>query len=167
MGIALRAAAAAAGALFAGGVAVYAGTGPFEDRTTRNDDGEIVASGGLGAFALELGDCINGVTTGSFEVASVEGVPCDEPHEAEVYAIWELENGDDEEYSAFSVMRHAADGCLDRWPAAIGTDYEQDKELDFDLLGPSPSSWSVGDREVTCLVMPISGEPLIGSRRIA
>lgn len=147
------------GALAVGGVAIFAGTGGFDDETTRNDRGEIIESGGLGAFAMQIGDCVQ-VPVAS-QVESLEAVPCTEPHDAQVYAKFDV--GEDDKYVKSSVDDQADEGCYERWRSAIGTVYEDDMELDIELLTPTSESWSGGDREVVCMVVSIDGAPLRGS----
>jgi hypothetical protein len=149
-----------AGATVAGGVAVFAGTGAFDDGTTRNDAGQIEEAGGLGAFVLRVGDCVQ--LPDEMEVVSVEGVPCSTPHDAEVYARFDLPELDS--FDADEVGALSDEGCFDRWSDAIGTVYEDDPDLDYTLLEPTAESWTEGDREVSCLVTSVDGDPLTGSQ---
>ena len=71
------------------GVAVFGGVSAFGDDTTRNDQNEIIESGGLGAFAIEVGDCLN-LPSELNEVESVEGIPCSQAHSAQAYAVFDL-----------------------------------------------------------------------------
>ena len=47
-----------AGAVVAG-VAIFAGVGAYQDDTVRDETGAIVEGGGLGAFVIRTGDCLN------------------------------------------------------------------------------------------------------------
>ena len=76
-----------AGAVVAG-VAVFAGVGAFQDDTVRDSTGAIVESGGFGAFVIESGDCLN-LPDGDL-VQSVEGLPCSQAHDAEVYGMFDM-----------------------------------------------------------------------------
>ena len=159
----------------AGITAVVAGTGSFDDNTERNDNGEIIDGGGLGAFRVEIGDCINlpdeaaigtDPTAEATEVVSVEGVPCDESHDAQAYAKFDIT--DLTVYSEWAAGRRADEGCVDRWTAAIGTNFWQDQELTIYTLFPSDESWRLlFDRNVTCFLTAIDGTPLVGSRLVA
>lgn len=148
------------GALAVGGVAIFAGTGGFDDNTTRNDQGEIVEPGGLGAFTMRVGDCVQ--VPAEEMVESMEAVPCAEPHDAQVFAKFDV--ADAPEYGQSRVDDEAGQGCYERWSSAIGTVYEEDAELDIQLLTPTSESWGEGDREVVCMVVSIDGLPLRGSR---
>ena len=147
-----------------GGVAIFAGTGAFDDETTRTEDGHIVESGGLGAFAMRVGDCVQLPDENSDQVASVEGVPCTEAHDAQVYAEFDLATAgfpSDADMDALGVQ-----GCTERWAAAIGSAYEADTAFDFTFFSPTETSWAEDDREVTCMVISVDGSPLIGSKLV-
>jgi hypothetical protein len=51
----------------------------------RDDTGTITEGGELDVFSLSVGDCFGSTTEDA--VASVEAVPCSEPHESEVFAL--------------------------------------------------------------------------------
>ena len=71
-----------------GAVAIFGGAGLFDDDTVRGDSGEIIEGGGLGVFVMQDGDCFN-LPDGD-SVVSIEGVPCGDPHDAEVFAPRQL-----------------------------------------------------------------------------
>ncbi|MDA3040977.1 MAG: hypothetical protein O3C27_15900 [Actinomycetota bacterium] len=73
------------------GIAVFGGANAFDANTTRDESGEIVEAGGLGVFAMEVGDCFQ-VPIEDL-VQSVEAVPCTEPHDAQVYAKFDMPDG--------------------------------------------------------------------------
>jgi hypothetical protein len=148
------------GGVAVAGVAVFGGVQAYDDETTRDEDGHITTSGGLGAFVVRVGDCVQ--VPDEERVVSLEGVPCDAPHDGEAYAKFDLPGARD--YDEGAVEARSFEGCLDRWGAAIGSVYEQDLSLDLSTLSPSPESWAVGDRSVVCLVVPMDGSPLRGSR---
>lgn len=64
-------------------VAAFGGAGALDDNTVRDDSGAIVEGGGLGAFAVQIGDCFN--VPEEELVMSLEAVPCGDPHDAEAY----------------------------------------------------------------------------------
>lgn len=66
-------------------------------------------------------------------VESVEGVPCGESHDAQVYAAFDLTSGTFPGQTAVDDQGSR----YDRWQAAVGTVYEQDTVLDFSYFTPS------------------------------
>ncbi len=155
----VRAAAGAVGI----GVAAFAGTGAFDDNTTRDEAGAIVEAGGLGAFQMQVGDCFNDPEDLTAElVASVEGVPCHEPHDNEVFAEFDVS------YAVFPGQDEVYDDalwrCLDHFEAYVGNDYES-SSLALSALTPSDGSWVEGDREVTCFVYDGMLKKLTGTAR--
>lgn len=142
-------------------VAAFGGAGAFDDNTVRDDTGAIIQGGGLGAFAVKVGDCFN-VPTEEL-IQSLEAVPCTDPHDAEAYASF------DQVGSAYPGAEAVTDasffGCYDRYEAYVGVPWE-DSELDIWFLEPTRESWEeVDDREVTCAIVTIDGSQLTGSAR--
>lgn len=60
----------------------------------RGDSGEIETAGSVDAFAIQVGDCFDDQSGFSDEVSDVPGVPCSVPHDNEVYATFDLEQGE-------------------------------------------------------------------------
>ncbi len=155
----VRAAAGAVGI----GVAAFAGTGAFDDNTTRDESGAIVESGGLGAFQMQVGDCFNDPEDLTAElIASVEGVPCHQPHDNEVFAEFDVT------YSTFpgqdEVYTDAWWRCYDHFERWVGNDWES-SSLEISALTPSDASWAEGDREITCFVYDATLQKLTGTTR--
>jgi hypothetical protein len=138
----------------------YAGLGG-QDNTTRNDTGEIVEGGELGAFRIRLGDCFRD-TIGS-EIESVDAVPCSGPHMYEVYGAFNLPG---DEYPGVAAVNERADqGCYDRFGTFVGIEYEFSK-YDFGSITPTPESWAeLDDREILCLISNYDGTSKTGSAR--
>ena len=137
-------------------VAVFGGVSAFGDDTTRNAQNEIVEAGGLGAFAIEVGDCLN-LPSEMSEVQSVEGVPCNQPHRAQAFALFDLVGFGDEFPGSAAFENQAAEGCYDRFEGFVGIPYEN-SELYFTSLEPTPQGWvELDDREIVCLLVPESG----------
>lgn len=141
------------------GIAAFAGTTALEDNTTRNDDGEIVESGGLGAFQMQVGDCFNRSVDEDAElVASVEGMPCSVPHDNEVFAEFDVTPaaiypGED------PIYEEAWFACQARFEDWVGRPYEE-SILEINVFTPSAGSWAEGDREATCFVFDLNGQKL-------
>ena len=120
--------------------------------------------------SLKVGDCYNGPLTNTeehTEIPDVEVVSCDDPHKNEVYAVFELPDSSwkGDEY----VWEQASLGCVARFEAFVGIEYEL-STLWADIIYPSEESWKkMDDRQVRCNVaeesyMKVSGSAK-GSRR--
>lgn len=152
------------GGVVAGGIAVFAGTSAMEDKTTRGEDGAIVESGGLGAYVIRVGDCVQMPDGGEEQVTSVEGVPCETPHDAQVFAEFDLSASGGFPGQA-EIENQAFEGCASRWEAALGR-FDSAANLDLTFFTPTDQSWSQDDREVSCFVITADGTPLTGSKLI-
>ncbi len=131
----------------------------------RNDAGAITSGGPIGVFELRVGDCFDdaGVFDGgdTVELARVAGLPCSDPHDNEVYAVFDLEPAD------FPGDREVADAafarCLERFSAFVGRDYET-SSLAVLPIYPTRESWTRDDdREVVCAVHASDGRKLRGT----
>jgi hypothetical protein len=132
----------------------------------RDDSGAIVGAGEMSAFDIRVGDCFNdaGVfSEGDTEVSKVPAIPCGEPHDNEVFAVFDVNLGTFPEGDEMSSI--AFDSCLERFAAFVGKDYES-SSLDIATLYPSRHSWNrQNDREVVCVVFDVNAKKLVGSVR--
>jgi hypothetical protein len=113
-------------------------------------DGHIVTAGKLSVLDLEIGDCFVPPDDLGTELVDVEGVPCSEPHQHEVFAVAAWTDGelrpDDRDFGVFADTR-----CLAAFRDYTGVDYLE-SPLVLTYLLPSIRSWNeVGDREVVCV----------------
>jgi uncharacterized membrane protein len=126
--------------------------------------GDTSAGETTNAHDLQPGDCV----VGSFDglVNDVPVVPCDQPHDGEVYVNFDLPNPPDEPFPGDETVSAAAqDGCLAEFEPYVGVPLEE-SQFDLRFLNPSQESWPRGDRNVTCMIAPLGdGEPLVGSAR--
>lgn len=146
-------------ALIAG---VFLLTACSSDDTTRNEDGEIVEGGELGVFAVQEGDCINFPDADDL-VDAFDAVACDEPHDGEIYELFDIEGFDDFPGDA-AVSTEGSDGCLTAFETFVGIDYNSSIFF-FTFFSPTEDTWNeLDDREVICVLTPAEGEPqLVGS----
>ena len=114
-------------------------------------------------FHLKAGDCYNSVPfSGEYitEVGDVELVKCDEPHEREVYAIFDLPDsswkGDD------YVWEQVYTGCKAGFEEFFGIEPYR-VALGIDTIYPLEESWNMGDRLVICSVYKESYMKVTGS----
>ena len=142
-------------------VAAFGGAGAFDDNTVRDESGAIIQGGGLGAFAVQIGDCFN--IPQEELIQSLEAVPCSDPHDAEAYDSF-MQVGD-EWPGQDAVDETSAWGCYDRFETFVGMPWDN-SELDFWYLEPTKESWEQGnDREVICAITSYDGSQLVGSMR--
>ncbi|MGH9213780.1 MAG: septum formation family protein [Acidimicrobiales bacterium] len=112
------------------------------------------AGGEVDIFSLGLGDCWNEPPEETV-VESATMVPCDAPHDLEIYAVYDVSfpafPGEDE------ISTTAENDCVTRFADFIGIDYF-DSALDVITLYPTEESWASGDREVACSVYDPGGQ---------
>jgi hypothetical protein len=102
---------------------------------------------------LRPGDCVNGLDENS-ATTSLPTVPCTEPHDGEVYAVFDLAGGD---YPGEDEAgRLAQIGCIDR-KATHAAKVADDSNFKLFLLYPNRPSWGSGDHAVTCIAMDARG----------
>lgn len=114
------------------------------------------------ADRLSVGTCWNDPDLGHDEaVLPVSGreevVPCEEPHDLEVYFNYEAEG--DEYPEPDRIFR----GCFEQFEDFVGTSYPV-SVLDVWVVGPDSKSWYRDlERSVACSVYDMTGESLVGS----
>jgi len=171
------AALALAGTTFLAGCGGTAADEPAEAAaptgTTTTEPAASASAETVDTFAVEVGDCIvypkeqqremEQATEATEAPMEIETVPCEEPHDSEVYAVFDLPDGDfpgEEEVTAA-----ADDGCFNEFEPFVGNSYDN-SVLDIEYFFPSQESWSFdGDRQVVCMVYHLEGEPLVGSAK--
>ncbi|GAA3529435.1 septum formation family protein [Aeromicrobium panaciterrae] len=136
--------------VFALGVIASVGTFAYNKLTEadRDKDGNVTSQGKVSVDELKAGDCVV-ENIAEKEYARVEVAPCAKEHSSEIYATFELEDGDfpgDKQ-----VDELAGQGCYDRFETFVGISYD-DSALDMTYLLPLEDSWDV-DRGVACMVM--------------
>jgi hypothetical protein len=108
----------------------------------------LAGCGLLSEPAPELGDCLQRESIEMAEVDSVPTVSCEEEHDAQVVAVFDVREGDypdDAEWEQLLV-----EGCLEGFEAFVGVPYEE-SALELQDLTPTPDGWEAGDREVLCV----------------
>ena len=138
----------------------------FMDDADRDESGTIISEGDIDAFAMRVGDCFSdspGILDGSAEVQDVAGLPCSEPHDNEVYAVFDVSldlfPGDE---SLFDLSTAA---CRKRFKSFVGKSYDY-SILDMFAIYPTDESWSqLNDREGICAVYRVDYKKLTGSTK--
>ena len=121
-----------------------------------------MVSGNDDPFSIEIGDCINEalLSGGGEETDSIPVVPCDEAHDSEVYAAFDVD------YDAFpgveQLQEDGSEYCLSEFEGFIGVPYDE-SAIYFSSYYPTEGSWdSLGDREILCVAY-LDGEQSTGS----
>ena len=106
----------------------------------------------MSAMSLQVGDCLNGLQEEG-DVGSLPAVPCAEPHEGEVYATFDLPEGDYPSETA--IFDQAEAGCDERL-SSVAPDASEDPSVGLFYLYPTELSWP-DDREVVCIAISMPG----------
>jgi hypothetical protein len=124
------------------------------------EDVASVAPEPMDAFAVKVGDCFDDTGLGAGDISELPGIPCEEPHDNEIFALIDLP-GDwpgEEQIEEMAYRR-----CYERFEAAIGKTYE-DSVIDYTVIYPTETSWhELGDREVICVAFHMEYEKLRGT----
>lgn len=111
---------------------------------------DAAGDSGGSAFSLEVGECFD-TAGGSLKgvTIDVDEVPCTREHDAEVFAEFEMSEGD------YPGQDEAADEA-DRRCYLLRNTYAMDswavpEDVAVYSFTPTAQSWRVGDREVSCL----------------
>ncbi len=117
------------------------------DAATASADTSPDAGEETSVFDLEAGDCFS---TDSDQLESVNVVDCEEPHEQEVFALFDHTAGDGEPYPGDDELIEYADAeCQPPFEDYVGHDY-QTSIWYISSLTPSAETWADGDREIVC-----------------
>jgi hypothetical protein len=153
------------GVVVLGGIVAAVISGPPDD-AERGPAGEITRDGNVSAFDLKQGDCFD-LPKPNGEVYDVDGVPCDQPHDAEVFSTFDIESGDFPGQQA--VIKQAQSGCTSRFGDFVGMPWQKSR-FEVQYLYPTEQSWTAqNDREVVCVVTDPKGklnvETVAGARQ--
>jgi lipoprotein signal peptidase len=130
-------------------IAVILVVGSLGSATRSPTTGQITRSGSLSVFSLAVGDCFDN-PAGATSVISVTAIPCDQAHNAQIYAEFNLA-GSDQSYPGTAVVtRLATSGCNAR--AGRLDKSKVTNSMTIRILYPEADSWLNGDRTVACMV---------------
>lgn len=120
-------------------------------------DQQARARGEVAVTTLNVGDCFQ-LPTEDAEVDRVRAQPCDDPHEAEIYARFDLGRPsgapDDDKIRA-----EAEKGCATAFERFVGRPFDSSTRLRIFLLRPYQKSWATEpDHSVRCAVYDPAGE---------
>jgi len=149
-------------------LAVFAGIGLFSsfNDASRDGSGEIVGSGDLDVWTLQVGDCFDDPADLDDVVFDVAALPCSEPHDNEVFSLVPIAGTFGETYPGDAALQeYSYEACIgEPFDSYVGTDY-LDSSLEVFTFTPSDESWDEGDREVVCVLFRLDFEKLTGTAR--
>jgi Septum formation len=115
---------------------------------------------GSSVFDLKVGDCFNDDPAGGTVVNTVATVDCGDPHDNEVYFVFDMTDaafpGSDASIDAGS------ERCIAEFEGFVGISYIE-SDLDVFPITPTAESWDQGDREVLCALYALDLSKLTGS----
>ncbi len=131
-----------------------------------------VAVGALGVFALvacggtevateaSVGDCFQDPES-EREVGELEKVDCEEAHDNEVFAVFDLDDGAFPGTTELQALAQA--GCAERFEGYVGSPLEE-SDLEVFGIAPTEETWDdADDREVICAAFAPDEPPLEGT----
>lgn len=99
---------------------------------------------------LSLGDCVmDAATPLSADLTEVPTVPCDQPHDSELFAVVTVAG--DTYPGVDDLVAQGQTQCQALFSEFVGIDFRSSL-LDFHFYYPTPSSWVQGDRSIYCMV---------------
>lgn len=121
----------------------------------------------IDVFDLEVGDCFDVPSDGN--ISDVEGIDCDEPHDNEVFALFDIAGGPDAPFpGAEAISRQAQAECTGTlFSDYVGVPFQQ-SSFSATSINPTRETWErLDDREVICVITGGDGETLTSSARNA
>lgn len=112
---------------------------------------------------LKLGECFDQPSATS-DIAEVQHRPCNEAHDAEVFAALTHPAPAGDFYPIEMTMtRYLSENCSPAFNTYTGLDYETDTTYDFGAFYPTRESWNNGDRGVICYLYRLDEQKLTQS----
>lgn len=140
--------------LIVGGlIALAVATSAQRDTST----GQVASSGTVSSRDLRPGDCLNNLRD-STDLRSLPAVPCAQPHEGEVFAVFDLPSGAYPGQSQVDSLSES--GCGTRFGGYSSSDPNNERLF---VVYPLESNWTRGDREVACIATPLDSGLTTGS----
>jgi hypothetical protein len=124
----------------------------------------LFASGCTSVLSIDVGQCFNDWEGAEDlevqQVTELDIVDCNEPHDNEVYRIFDLPDG------AFpgpdAINASVVTQCDAGFDLYVGTPYA-DSRFVYGALFPTEESWAASDREIVCFLWDIEFLKLTGS----
>ncbi|MFB4352056.1 septum formation family protein [Microbacterium sp. LS_15] len=123
------------------------------DADRDEETGQVTESSNIDIFSLKLGDCKMASATGLIEDADV--VPCDQPHDEEVYYEITMDDG---EFSEEAIDTASQECIGDAYTNFVGIGF-QDSTLEVYPITPTQQTWDqLNDRVVQCVISDPAGQ---------
>jgi hypothetical protein len=137
------------GLWLAGYIAIGA-AGNSGQATRSSATGGITHRGSLSVFSLAVGDCFDNPANAS-TVTTVTAIPCHQPHNAQIYAKFNLSGSALDYPGTSSVTKLATTGCNARTGSVNKS--AAPSSLTIRLLFPELGAWLIGRRTVSCMIV--------------
>lgn len=124
------------------------------DADRDEETGQVTESANIDIFSLKLGDCKMSSSQGLVSDADV--VPCDQPHDEEVYFEYTMPDG---EYSEEAINAASEEQCTgDGFTNFVGIGFNE-SELNVYPLTPTETTWNdYNDRVIQCIISDPAGQ---------
>ena len=109
-----------------------------------------------GATELEVGQCVALPSETATEVFRFDDQDCDEPHEAEVFAVGDLGDGDDPYPGIDEVNRMIEDLCRPEFADYVGIEYDRSVFV-VTTVYPQEDTWGL-NQEYACIAYDPDGD---------
>ena len=128
------------------------------DNTTRDSSGAVASAGTLGVEKLRVGDCVNVGDLAKKTEGDVEafaGVPCADPHQAEVFVAEKTFYIDQPlTFPGDAKLGDLADeACAAAFETFTGAPYTDKSTTDWITVAPTADSWASDDRALVCAIV--------------
>lgn len=124
-----------------------------EESEDEGSDDETADGESADVFDVGLGECIQEFDAEE-EISDLTVIPCEQEHDQEVFAVFEVADGDFPGEDAFKTQ--VEEDCVAEFATFVGVDF-YDSELDIQWLEPTEDSWGQGDRELVCTILDPAG----------
>lgn len=120
--------------------------------------------GAMSVFRIRPGDCFDDPPP-ERQLEQVDVVPCDQPHDNEVFGTVEHPAASGEPFPGReAVVAYAEQACPAPFADYVGAGYDQSRFTLFPIV-PSADTWAEGDRQVICALYDHQAGKLTGSMR--
>jgi hypothetical protein len=117
----------------------------------RDANGDINKQGNLDAFSIKVNDCYEKPTDASAGFSSVKAIPCDQPHNAQVFFQFTFPNATSVAPTDEELKSTADPQCT----TAAGTKVDQNKAPQnamMNYLVPDNTAWGKGHHDILCVI---------------